>query len=138
MPLLSLQVDDLLGGGPTLALRVLPVMRSGPSAKSFPEASTVRALIDTGSSSTVLKESIAEELGLEAVSTATIHTASSANVVCAEYDLKLVVRPDMIFHVRALGLPMDGQSFGCLIGRDLLAQCGFVYLGPQNQFVLSI
>jgi hypothetical protein len=138
MPLLSLHLDDLLGGGPTLEVRVLPVVRAGKRSRHFRGSATVTALIDTGSTCTVLKESVAPELGLAAVSAATIHTASSANVICAEYDLELMVRPDMIFSVRALGLPMEGQSFGCLIGRDLLAQCALVYLGPQNQFVLSV
>jgi len=137
MPLLSIQLDDLCNGGPVLELRVLPAVRPVERKRSAPEPISVTALIDAGASTTVLKESVAEALGSAAVSLTTVHTASAANVICGEYDISLVLRPDMIFNVRALGLPMHGQSFGCLIGRDMLAQCAMIYLGPQNQFILS-
>jgi hypothetical protein len=54
------------------------------------------------------------------------------------YDLRLVLRRDLTFDVRALGLPMDGQNIDCLIGRDVLAKAVFLYLGRQNQFVLAV
>lgn len=137
MSLLSIQLDDLRNGGPALEVRLLPVVPA-VGRKRRRESFSVTALIDTGASTTVLKESIAEALGMEAVALTTVHTASSADVICGEYDVSLMLRSDMIFNVRALGLPMDGQNFGCLIGRDLLAQCAMIYLGPQNQFVLSV
>jgi hypothetical protein len=121
---------------PVLEVRLIPVVPARRKRRKEPVS--VAALIDTGASTTVLKESIAEALGMDAVAVTTVHTATSADVICGEYDVSLMLRPDMVFNVRALGLPMDGQSFGCLIGRDLLAQCAMIYLGLQNQFVLSL
>jgi hypothetical protein len=134
MPTLSVQLGELKESGPVIEVIIAPVK---PRKRGGCHPLSVRALMDTGSSTTVIKEALAQELGLAAVSVCAVHTASSANVICGEYDLRLMLRNDMVFDVRALGLPMDGQSFGCLIGRDLLAQCTMIYLGQQNQIVLS-
>jgi hypothetical protein len=120
-----------------LEVRILPATPTG-RRKRQRETISVTAMIDTGASTTVLKEAVAEALGMDAVAVAAVHTASADDVICGEYDVSVMLRPDMIFNVRALGLPMKGQRFGCLIGRDLLAQCAMIYLGPQNQFVLSV
>jgi predicted aspartyl protease len=142
MPSLSVQINDLVGVGPVLEVPLLPVRTNARQSRKqrarAPELVAVTALIDTGATSTVLKRSVAETMGLKAVDVASVHTASSADVLCVRYDLRLVLRRDLTFDVRALGLPMDGQNIDCLIGRDVLAKAVFLYLGRQNQFVLAV
>ena len=142
MPSLSVQLNDSLSVGPILEVRLLPVgqdvVRPGKRRVLAPAIVAVTALIDTGATRTVLKRSVARTMGLKAVDVATVHTASSANILCVRYDLRLILRRDLMFDVRAIGLPMDGQHLDCLIGRDVLANGVFLYLGAQNQFVLAV
>ncbi len=71
--------------------------------------------------------------------------ATGGGPVTIQYDASLrVVHPannaalDLVVPSRAvLDLPPAGLGYDCLIGRDVLALCRFVYDGRQGNFTLE-
>jgi hypothetical protein len=66
-----------------------------------------------------------------------VHTASSANVLCDEFAISLILPQGFKVRTTALELPLNTQGIDCLIGRDVLAQCVMTYIGPENQVILA-
>ena len=136
MPSLTIQLADLQGGGPLLEARVVGRAPSRDARKPVAPV-TVTAMLDTGSSTTVLKDTLIEALGLEPVGRVLVSTAGH-QVDCFEFAVRIVLQKGVEFNIRALALPMRGQSIECLIGRDILAKSVLIWLGLQNQFTISV
>jgi hypothetical protein len=67
-----------------------------------------------------------------------IDTATSSNIPCNRYRVRLLLSNDISFDIPVIEAPLEGQSIDCLIGRDILARGVFIYLGSGNAFTLSI
>ncbi len=59
------------------------------------------------------------------------------NVPCPEYLVRLAFPNNVVWEGTVLDAPLEGQHIQCLIGRDVLAQTVFVYIGYSNLFSVS-
>ncbi|MFZ1061425.1 MAG: aspartyl protease family protein [Candidatus Rokuibacteriota bacterium] len=94
-------------------------------------------MIDTGATSSVMRQGFAAQLGLHPVGVAYINTHSSTNVACYEYLVRLVFPNNVVAEATVLEAPLLGQHIQCLIGRYVLAHGVLVYIGYGNLFTLS-
>jgi len=147
MPHFTSSVSDLETVGPIVDLTILQgssvVDAMKKEGKEIPPSMSIAAMIDTGASATVIKQGIAQQLGLHPVSQVEISTPSST-VICYKYLVTLVFPT---FEGAPLGrityegviieAPMPGGNIDCLIGRDILKHVIFVYTGPDDSFSFS-
>lgn len=107
------------------------------AGEKVPDPVPAKAMIDTGATATVIEANIAKQLGLKPIGIVEITTASSENVPCYQYIIRLLFPNNVIVEATAIEAPLKGQQTQCLIGRDVLALGVFVYTGYINQFTLS-
>jgi hypothetical protein len=99
---------------------------------------TVSAMIDTGASTTMISEGLAKSLGIEPVGTIKIHTPSSTNIICPQYNIQIIFPENVIYSsIVVTEAPLQGQHIQCLIGRDVLRDSVLIYNGHDNSFTLS-
>ncbi len=99
---------------------------------------TIRAMVDTGASGTAIQTGFAKQLGLNPVGVQLISTPTSKDVPCPEYAMRLIFQANIVIdNVTVIEAPMEGQHVQMLIGRDVLKDFVFIYLGYANQFTLS-
>jgi hypothetical protein len=100
----------------------------------------VFALLDTVASRTVVSKRICEQLGLKVRNVILMTSASHENVPTPEYDIQILM--DLArFHVGTifvLGAELAGQSFQCLIGRDIMSLGIFIYNGVDDSYSFGI
>jgi hypothetical protein len=111
-----------------------------------PAPITIRALIDTGANCSAVDPSVIFPLGLTPTGTAQVITPSTGMQphTAPQYDIMLVIpgapgHPPATFPtiaVLAVDL-LEAQGFHALIGRDLLADCVFIYNGATKLFTFA-
>jgi len=98
----------------------------------------VKALIDTGAQSTAISHEIVTELNLQPRGTIPVHTTAKTTeerneyVVCLEFDTNAYIDT-----LRVIEGDLSKFSIDCLIGRDVLFVCTFIYQGPEKYYELS-
>lgn len=107
------------------------------SGQTIPSPVQLTAMIDTGASGTVIRQGLANQLGLHPVGVTAITTPSSTNVPCYEYVVQLVFPNNVVVGTTAIEAPLQGQHIQCLIGRNVLAHGVLIYIGYNNLFSLS-
>lgn len=122
---------DLENGGPLLQVDVLVSTALEDALKArqqrVPSPIKATALVDTGSTRTVIREGIADELGLKPVSTVTAKTASATESQRNVYSIQLVLPNGLTADLtQAIELPLQEQGIDVLIARDILAGAAFV------------
>jgi predicted aspartyl protease len=141
MPSFTTQLPSLQALGPLVDMRVwigTPVEEVlKKAATKVPEPVTVKAMIDTGATGSVIQPSVAQQLGLQPVGVVAISTPSSENVPCFQYTVRLLFPNNVTVEALAIEAPLRGQQIQCLIGRDVLAHGVLIYTGYINQFTLS-
>jgi|SRR5712664_3711102 len=137
MPAISLKYPDLQGNGPTVDVRLAPSTSIAKGKRLSGRTVPLTALIDTGASTTVLKQGLPRYIGIRPTSSTYAHTASSRNVLCEEFAISLILPQGFKIRTTALELPLHSQGIDCLIGRDVLARCVMTYVGVENQVILS-
>jgi len=105
--------------------------------KETPLQLDVMAMIDTGASSTVIQEGLAERLGIKPLDTEKINTPTTAEHECYKYHIRLLFPNGVVGEVVAVEAPLVNQNIQLLIGRDVLSQGVLVYTGFTNSFSLS-
>ena len=103
----------------------------------MPAPLQLQAMIDTGASGTVIQQGLAASLGLQPVGTTKITTPSSTEVDCYEYAVRYVLPNNVVAEGTVIEAPLEGQQIQALIGRDVLSQAVFVYIGYMGGFSLS-
>ncbi len=109
----------------------------------FPSPIVIRALIDTGASSSCLDSGIVASLGLDPSGSVSVHTPSTMGVAVPKYtyDASLVFgdgKPDSrTYTLDFIETELASQGFELLVGRDILAKCLLNYNGPNGIFDLS-
>jgi len=110
--------------------------------KPIPKPISVRALIDTGASGSVVKSEIAEKLGLTPIGVVQIKTPLSKSEKgdeCYQYSMRMgMPEHQLTYNGVFVASGLAGQNIGALIGRDMLQHGILIYLGKENQFTLSL
>lgn len=136
-------IDGLRQFGPTLHVvaSVPPVMAQAltKAGTPLPTPETGKGLLDTGAGITGIDEDAAKRLGLPAINT--IDLASATHVVKAPvYVISLDVPTAtglQLETVAVVGMSLASQGLLMLIGRDLLQHCHMSYNGPFGMITLS-
>ena len=129
------------------------VSASGPrlsamqaAGQPWPNPVSVRGLVDTGASATVVDKAVLSQLGLTPTGMASVHTPSTGTTPhqCLQYDVGLVVPgnqqsdPPLLQATLAVTeSDFSMQGIQALIGRDLLRSCILVYNGATGLFSLA-
>lgn len=120
----------------------------------IPQSIRCNFLLDTGAASTCIDPAIIKKLELSPTGAIPIITPSTNGipVVCYTYDIQIIIpasyseaevlNPEMIMpYIRTISIIeaglIDDQGISCLIGRDILEQCLFIYNGRVRGFTLS-
>lgn len=141
MPSFTVRVPDLREVGPIVGVRIgvgsTLEARLVKAGSKVPVPLPAKALLDTGAARTAIRQGLAQALGLSPVGVTRIRAAGSALIACMEFYVRFGLPGDEIWEGRVLELPLRGDEIDCLIGRDLLARCVFLYDGHGNQFTLT-
>lgn len=143
MPSLTSQIPNLVGVGPVIEVAIGPsrflVDKLKSNNQPIPQPVRVRALIDTGSTSTVIQPSVIQQLGISPIGITLINTPSCNNFECEQYALQIhfLSIPVMVETYDAIQAPLQGQNIQCLIGRDTLRHGLLIYNGYAQQITLS-
>ena len=141
MPALTNRLQNIRATGPVLEILIGPssTYLNTVQPTQVPPPVKALALIDTGASMTVIRTGIAQQLGISPTGLTNIHTPSHAYIPCYQYDIGLNIPLFNInFELVATEAHLQGQPFGCLIGRDILSRAVFIYTGYDNSFTLAI
>lgn len=144
MPHLTLPVTsdgpvvDLIVG--VSAARELALKQAG---KARPSPISLRCLIDTGATGTCLDSHAIAPLGLTPTGTMLITTPSTGKKphVCETFDVGITFyHPDssrFFGTVPIVAIDFSAQSIHGLLGRDVLANCLFVFDGAAKTFSIA-
>jgi predicted aspartyl protease len=141
MPSFTSKISNLRNNGPVVQAQVVigsaleNVLKS--KGATLPSPISALAMIDTGASSTVIRDDIPSMLNLNPVGVVQISTPSSSNVPCSQYAVRLLLPNNVIVEVVAIAAPLKGQQIQCLIGRDILQHGVLIYNGYVEEFTLS-
>jgi hypothetical protein len=113
------------------------------NGRYYPPPHVVRALVDTGASSSCVDVGVVSSLGLDPSGSASVHTPSTMGLAVYKltYDACVVFgdgKPDPRTYVLDLiETDLASQGFELLIGRDILARCVLNYDGPNGIFSIA-
>lgn len=115
------------------------------SGMAIPQVQSVRALIDTGASSTCIDPSVMIALDLQPTGTVPMLTPSTGSIpVDAEtYDVSLMIPAGTQTPLLVQNMPVSacvlfhGQGIYALLGRDVLSRCLLTYNGDINVFTIA-
>lgn len=137
-------------GGPEIAAAILVSTAKeqalNDAGLAVPQPQLLRALIDTGASTSAVEPSVLSALGLSPTGEIEIHTPSTGGtaVRTPTYDVRVAIpsgRPgDLHFiseTVQVIACSLAVQSIQALIGRDILSHCTLFYNGADGFFTLS-
>lgn len=114
--------------------------------RPVPSPTSARALVDTGAELTCVDATLIQTLGLPLGGTTLANLPAHGGLtVSALHDAGLTivhpsgnVRDNLIVpNLAVLALPLAPLGYQALLGRDLLAQCRFLYHGPRMRFRLA-
>jgi hypothetical protein len=94
-------------------------------------------LVDTGATASAIARGVARKLGLQPVGVIPVNTPSSTGTVMPLYAVRLLLPNNIVFETTAIEAQLQGQGIGGLVGRDVLSQAVFVYIGYINQFTIA-
>ncbi|HEX8407715.1 MAG TPA: retroviral-like aspartic protease family protein [Thermoanaerobaculia bacterium] len=126
MPSFEISVPDLQTTGPILQVFVGPsrelISALGSELTASPIA--VTALVDTGAAATVITSEAARLLGLQSVGAVSVHTPTTIDpVLCRQFHVNVYLSAAFpVENIVVIEAPLTGQSFQCLIGRDVLSR----------------
>ena len=112
----------------------------------IPDLVTMRALVDTGASSTCIDAAVIRALNLTPTGSQQVNTPSTGTepATLEQYDVGLIIpaatRDHVPFYLPTLPVlctDLAGQGIQALIGRDVLAHCVLTYNGSADSFILA-
>jgi predicted aspartyl protease len=140
LPSFDITLPDLKRSGPILPAFIGPsrelIAAFGVEHVAAPVA--ISALVDTGAAATVITPQTATLLRLRSVGAISVHTPTTVEpVLCREFHVNVYFSQEFaIENVVVIEAPLTGQSFQCLIGRDVLSRGVLTYAGRENRFSL--
>lgn len=142
MPAFTGRSSDLQARGPVAQVNIA-VSAAAETAltgagEAVPPPVQVAALIDTGASVTAISQGIAQQLGLQPVGVLPVTTPSSLRADMPLYAIRVVLN-NVVFEVTAIeATALAAQGIGALLGRDVLRQAVFIYIGYANEFTIAL
>ena len=134
----------LIAGMPLVDLRVSATLpRQRAAGVPPPPFVTLRALVDTGAKRTCVDAAAFRSLGLLPVMKTAVRTASTgrAGMTRDVYDISVATLGatpvTLAAAVAAIAIDLSWAPYQCLLGRDVLASCRFMYDGPASRFELE-
>jgi predicted aspartyl protease len=109
----------------------------------IPQLVQIRALIDTGASSTCIDPAELQKLGLSPTGIIPVHTPSTGDQAhnLSQYDVSLILlHPKLQLRLGTVAVvesQLAIQGIQGLIGRDVLTNCLFIYDGATGIFTLG-
>jgi hypothetical protein len=141
-PTFAAQAPNLRYFGPVIegeiTLTAIAAATMQAAGNPLPHPVRIAAMIDTGTSASVIRQGIAAQFCLDPVGMKFVDTPTASNVPCPEYRVRMQFAPDFALDVDVIEMPLRKQHIDCLIVRDVLARGVFIYLGSGNAFTLSI
>ncbi|MHB1784249.1 MAG: pepsin/retropepsin-like aspartic protease family protein [Acidimicrobiales bacterium] len=151
MPAITWAIPSLELTGPTLDISVSQhgtlLHWATNQNVAVPSPIDLLALVDTGSSGSVVQQGVPARLGLQPVGQQKMVTPSTQSVggqlqttTCLQYAMRFTIPngPETIWwDGLVVEAPLQGQNIGALIGRDLLNQFVLIYMGHMNQYTLA-
>ena len=117
------------------------------AGQAIPGAVPIQALVDTGASCTCIDPSVLQSLALTPTGIVTVNTPSTGAQphIAQQFDVNIMIPGGLPTHIPLVvpNVPVVAahlaaqQGFQALIGRDILAQCLFIYDGSIDQFTLA-
>ena len=118
-------------------------MRNG-KPDPVPLVVPVKALIDTGAIASAIRPQLVEIWGIQPTGIADVCTATSLRFPCPEFPVRLIIpvsepEPEYVnLDITVIGAPLPDPDIDCLIGRDILSNCVFIYNGKADNFTLCL
>ena len=140
MPSFEISLPDLQTSGPIIQGFIGPsrelITAFGSEAVAAPIS--ISALIDSGAAITVITPEAASLLELRSVGAVPLHTPTTIEpVMCRQFHVNIYLPHEFVLeNILVVEAALTGQSFQCLIGRDILARGVFTYDGRQSRFSL--
>ena len=110
----------------------------------IPAPVSIRGMVDTGASITVIDSSVLLALGVDSTGTTPVHTPSTSSGsphIANLFDVSIaLVHPTMtraFSAVAVIEVPLAHQGIQALIGRDILSFCLMCYDGQAETFSLG-
>lgn len=142
MPRIQRTLSDLTRNGPTLEVRVEPILdvQEVLRAEGQPVPSaTLLGMIDTGASGTLVEPNVFKPLNMKPFTFARLRTASTVQpLIRGQYRARIVLAQNIAFEVDVVGGSLIGQHVQCLIGRDILERVVLTYDGPRCRFSIKM
>lgn len=141
MPSFEISLPDLQTSGPIIQGFLGPsrelIVTFGSEGVAAPVP--VSALVDSGAAITVITPETAALLGLRSVGAVPLHTPTTVEpVLCRQFHINFYFSPTYaVENVLVVEAALTGQSFQCLIGRDILSRGTFTYDGVNGRFSLT-
>jgi hypothetical protein len=141
LPSFEISLPDLQTSGPILQGFIGPsrelITAFGTQGVAAPIP--VSALIDTGAAATVITPDTAKLLGLRSVGAVSVHTPTTIDpILCRQFHVNVYFSGAFaIENIVVIEAPLTGQSFQCLIGRDVLSRGVLTYDGVNSRFNLT-
>lgn len=116
------------------------------AGREVPAGAAIRALIDTGASSSCVDRGVLASLGLTPTTSVTVHTPSTGEDphTADQYDVSIIVpgtgsqhAPLVIPAVAVLSAILKQQGIDAIIGRDILRDCILIYNGSLGLFTMA-
>lgn len=143
MPSVTINSKKLEQEGPLLEVQFIISSKLEKKYKEknieIPKPVSIKAQIDTGAVSCLIQEEIPKKLNLQPIGQVKMSTPSCAGVDCFVYFMRMVMPSHgLTYEGPFIAAPLGGQDISCLIGRDVLREAILIYIGPENQFTLSL
>lgn len=98
----------------------------------------VRAMVDTGASSSVIADNLPFLSQLTSVGAVKVTTPASTEIACPAYVVAITFTNEVVAkEVEVVAVPYMRGDVKCLIGRDVLHTAVFIYNGQAESVTLS-
>lgn len=142
MPAFTGRRGDLQARGPTIDVSIAVTAAAEAAftaaGETLPPPVPVTALIDSGATGNAIARGVAQQLRLQPVGVVNVSTPSTASVPMPTYAVRLLLPNTIVLETTAIEAELANQGIGALIGRDVLSQAVFVYIGYANEFTIAI
>ncbi len=143
MPTFSDTISNLHEIGPVFDVAIaIPEelsIRFVKDKMAVPMPVKVSAMIDTGADCSVVTPEIMRSLGIHPIDWVPVITAGRPEQTCPLYCARIIFSNNISIETsEIIGASLYNPSIQCLLGRDVLKSCLFIYNGQDEIITLSL